>query len=135
VSKKSFISVCLTGAFLCAPATYAGSLDVCKSTSDSIRKLLPARKDSMTVVKNVICAPGNPKNKFIYILEVSGIPLDVLNQMNMVRDIKPDGLNQFCTDPSMRSLLNAFDVDHRYYTDRGVFVGSFLMESGECKGK
>lgn len=130
--REKIILLYLAGAFLVPPAAHASSLELCKSTVDSVSKILPARKDRNTVVKNVGCVPGKPKNRFVYRLEISGLSQDILSQIDVNRDIKPDALNLFCTDPNMRAMLNAFDVDHRYYTERGVFVGSFLMESREC---
>ncbi len=122
----------LAGAFFALPAAHASSLELCKSAVEKISKFLPVRKDSNTVVKNVGCAPGQHKIRFFYRLEISGLSQDILSQIDVNKDIKPDALNLFCTDPNMRALLNAFDVDHRYYTERGEFFGSFLMESREC---
>ena len=130
--RKKFILFYLTGAFVVPLTAHASSLELCKSTVDTVSKILPARKDSNTVVKNVGCVPGKPKNRFVYRLEISGLSQDTLKEIDVNKDVKPDALNLFCTDPNMRALLNAFDVDHRYYTERGVFVGSFLMESREC---
>lgn len=130
--RKKFILFYLAGAFVVPLTAHASSLELCKSTVDTVSKILPARKDSNTVVKNVGCVPGKPKNRFVYRLEISGLSQDTLKQIDVNKDVKPDALNLFCTDPNMRALLNAFDVDHRYYTERGVFVGSFLMESKEC---
>lgn len=130
--RKKFILFYLAGALIVPPVSHASSLELCKSTVATVSKTLPARKDRFTVVKNVGCAPGKPKNRFVYMLEVSGLSQDVLKQIDVSRDIKPDGLNVFCSDPNMRALLNAFNVDHRYYTERGVFIGSFLMEAREC---
>jgi hypothetical protein len=120
---------------LAASSAHANTIEICKNTVDITRKILPLRKDSVTVVKNVLCAPGVLKNKFVYMLEVNGVAQDIVSQIDVTRDIKPDALNQFCTDPKLRALLNAFDVDHRYYTARGIFIGSFLMESRECSSR
>jgi len=130
--RKKFILFYLAGAFVAPLTAHASSLELCKSAVDKMSKFLPVRKDSNTVVKNVGCAPGQPKIRFVYRLEISGLSQDILSQIDVNKDIKPDALNLFCTDPNMRALLNEFDVDHRYYSERGVFVGSFLMESREC---
>lgn len=133
--RRKIILFSLVGAFFAPLAANANSLQTCKTVADTVRKALPARKDSFTVVKSVGCVPGKPKNRFVYMLEVTGLNQDILKQIDVKKELKPGGLNQFCTDPNMRVLLNAFDVDHRYYTDLGVFIGSFLMKARECAGR
>jgi hypothetical protein len=112
-------------------AAHSTTMDVCKKTSEQTNKSLPAKKDNITVVRETGCLPGNPKIRFVYILEVD-IPLNVAKQINFAKDMKPGVKNTFCSDPNIRALLNAFDVDHRYYAKDGSFAGSFLIQSSEC---
>ena len=115
-------------------AAHSTTMDVCKKASEQTNRSLPAKKDNITVVRETGCLPGNPKIRFVYILEVD-IPLNIAKQINFTRDLKPGVKNTFCSDPSIRALLNAFDVDHRYYTNDGSFAGSFLIQSSECNQK
>lgn len=117
--------------YLAPIAAHSTTMDVCKKASEQTNKSLPARKDNVTVVRETGCFQGNPKIRFVYILEVN-IPLDVAKQINFARDIKPGVKNTFCSDPNIRVVLNSFDIDHRYYTRDGSFAGSFLIQSSEC---
>lgn len=112
-------------------AAHSKTMDICKKASEQTNKSLPAKKDNFTVVRETACLPGKPKIRFVYILEID-IPLSVAKQINFIKEIKPDVKNTFCTDPNIRALLNAFDVDHRYYVKDGSFAGSFLIQSSEC---
>lgn len=112
-------------------AAYSNTMDICKKASEQTNKSLPAKKDNFTVVRETACLPGSPKIRFVYILEID-VPLSVAKQINFAKEIKPGVKNTFCTDPNIRSVLNAFDVDHRYYVKDGSFAGSFLIQSSEC---
>jgi hypothetical protein len=107
-------------------------MDACKSAASIISKSLPIKKDNVTLLRDVGCLPSSPKNKFIYIMEVS-VDAGLAKQINFNKEIKPGVLKTFCTDPQVRNLLNSYDIDHRYYTNSGEYVGSFLMVSKECK--
>ncbi len=108
------------------------SIDICKYASQTTNKSLPIKKDNLTTLKETGCLISSPKNIFIYILEVS-VPAEIAKQINFNKEIKPNVLNTFCTDPQVRAVLNAFDIAHRYYTVKGEYVGSFSMASNECK--
>ena len=108
------------------------TIEACKYASQTTNKSLPIKKDNLTVLRETSCLAGSPKNRFIYILEIN-VSEDIARQLNFKKEIKPNVLNTFCSDPQVRVVLNAFDVDHRYYTTNGKYVGSFLMESKECK--
>jgi hypothetical protein len=117
--------------FLSIPA-FAGSLDLCKIVQSKLQASLPQQKDKYTFVTNTGCVQGSPKHRFVYMLEIRGLSKTQIIGINFNKDLKEGGLNQFCSDPNMRVLLNAFDVDHRYYDSSSVFLGSFLMSSKEC---
>lgn len=110
----------------------ASSFEVCQKAAAGAARMGVVQKDKYTFTKSAACVPGSPKHRFVYMLELRGLPNDVFRQIDFARDIKPGGLNQFCTDPDMRALLNAYDVDHRYYSEDGTYIGSFLMQSREC---
>lgn len=107
-------------------------IELCKSASQSINKTLPIKKDNLTILRETGCLPSSPKNKFLYIMEISA-PAEMAKQVDFKNAIKPNVLNTFCSDPQVRAVLNAFDVEHRYYTNKGEYVGAFLMTSKECK--
>lgn len=121
------LALCLLPGFAAAK-----TLDVCQKAAANVNRMGAVQKDKYTFAKNAACIPGSPKHRFVYMLELRGLPTDVARQINFEGDIKPGALNTFCTDPDMRAVLNAYDVDHRYYTESGVFAGSFLMQSREC---
>ncbi len=110
---------------------FAGSLDLCKTVQSRLQVSLPQQKDKYTFVTNVGCVQGSPKHRFVYMLEIRGLSKSQLKGLKL-KDLKEGSLNQFCSDPSMRALLNAFDIDHRYYDSSGLFLDSFLMSSKEC---
>lgn len=110
----------------------AKTLDVCQKAAANVNRMGVVQKDKYTFTKSAGCVPSSPKHRFVYMLELRGLPVDVARQINFEGDIKPGALNTFCTDPDMRAVLNAYDIDHRYYTESGVFAGSFLMRSREC---
>lgn len=111
--------------------SHSATLEACKISISSVNKSLPIRKDNLTIVKEAACLPGSPKNRFVYILEV-GIDAELARKINFDKEIKPGVLKTFCTDPQVRNVINLYDVDHRYYTKKGEYVGSFLMTSKEC---
>jgi hypothetical protein len=113
-------------------SAHSGAMEICKEASEQANKLLPLKKDNVTVVRETGCFPGSPKIKFVYILEIN-VPIDSTRQLNFSKEIKPNVKNSFCSDPDIRSTLNLFDIDHRYYTKDGFFAGSFLIQSSECK--
>lgn len=125
-------TVLLLASCLLSGLAAAKTLDVCQKAAANANRMGVVQKDKYTFTKNAACIPGSPKHRFVYMLELRGLPNDVFRQINFARDIKPSGLNQFCTDPDMRALLNAYDVDHRYYSEDGTFIGSILMQSHEC---
>ena len=108
------------------------SLELCQSASQSVNKTLPMKKDNFTIVRETGCLSGKPKNIFLHILEVNA-PIELVRQIKFEEEMKPSVLNTYCTDPKVRPVLNAFDIDYRYYTKNGEFAGSFLMKSKECK--
>jgi hypothetical protein len=110
----------------------AQTLDECKATSQIVNKSLPIKKDNLTILRETACITGMKKQKFIYIMEVS-LSKEDANNIDFKYTLKPRVLNTFCSDPQVRVILNAFDVDHHYYTKNGEFMGSFLMSSIECK--
>ncbi|MFC7410863.1 hypothetical protein [Hydrogenophaga atypica] len=122
----------LLGAVLVHVAASANTLDLCQKAATNANRMGVVQKDKYTFSKSAACIPASPKHRFVYMLELRGLPNDVFRQIDFARDIKPSGLNQFCTDPDMRALLNAYDVDHRYYSEDGTFIGSILMQSQEC---
>lgn len=97
-----------------------------------MKKTLPLRKDSITVVRDVGCLPGKPKHKLVHFVEVSA-HIGVLRQLDLSKEIKPDALRTYCTDPEIRPAIKAFDIDYRYYTIDGTFAGSFIMRESECR--
>ena len=108
------------------------TIEICKLASANANKSLPIKKDSVTTVRETGCISARPKNIFIYVLEIS-VKADVARKLNYEKDIKPEVLTLFCTDPKVRPVLNAFDIDNRYYTEKGEYVGSFFMTAKECK--
>jgi hypothetical protein len=127
ISSLAFIIL-----YIIAATCNAYTLEVCKYASDRTNKTLPYRKDRVTVVRTTGCIAGNEKPIFVYVYDID-IPLDIAQKINYNKDIKPDVLNTFCTDPDIRSTLNAFDIDTRYYSRNGSFAGSFKMTSKECR--
>jgi hypothetical protein len=130
--SNNFFCVALLALFIQPSLAKENTFEFCKKAADNVTKMGITQKDKYTFVRGAGCIPGNPKNRFVYMLELRGISTDIIRHIDVARDIKPDGLRQFCTDPAMRALLNAYDVDHRYYLENGVYVGSFLMQSREC---
>ena len=112
--------------------SHASTLAICRETAAHLSKMLPMRKDGITVIREAQCMPSTPKNRLVYILEVNA-PIETLRQFDLRKEIKPGVLNTYCTDPEIRVTLNAFDIDHRYFTPNGTFAGSFLMRAKECR--
>jgi hypothetical protein len=112
--------------------TMAQTMSMCKSVAAELNKTLPIKKDRLTTIRETGCVPGKPKNTFLYVLEVDASLAD-MQALNLKKDIKPNVLNTFCTDPKVRPVLEAYDVDNRYFTLKGEFAGSFLMTAKECK--
>lgn len=110
----------------------ANDLDLCNKVVEKINPTLPIKKDNLTTLKNVGCIPQSKRVILAYIHEVS-VSAEVLKKINLEKEIKPNALNTFCTDPNIRVVLNIFDVDFRYYTMNGIFGGSFLITSKDCK--
>lgn len=111
---------------------HSETMEICKLASANTNKSLPIKKDNVTILRDTGCISASPKNIFIYFLEVS-VTADVAKRINYEKEIKPQVLTLYCTDPKVRVFLNAFDVDNRYYTKKGEFVGSFYMTAKECK--
>jgi hypothetical protein len=110
----------------------SGTMEICKLASANTNKSLPIIKDSVTILRDTGCISASPKNIFLYILELS-VTADVARKINYEKEIKPEVLTLYCTDPRVRPVLNAFDIDSRYYTKKGEYVGSFFMTAKECK--
>ena len=111
---------------------HSANIDTCKKVAETTNKSLPYKKDRITVVRETGCVIGKPKNKFVYVLDID-VNAEDIRGINIGKDLKPDNLNIFCSDPNLRVVLKAFDIDHRYYARRGIFAGSFLMQDSECK--
>lgn len=128
---SSYTAPCLIlMAIVASSSAGATSMEACKNTSKITNQYLPQKKDSITTVKSTACFPGNSKNKFIYLLEVS-TSLHNAKKVNF-GEIKRDVINTLCTDPNTRALINAYDVEYRYYTNDGTFVASYMISSNEC---
>jgi Co/Zn/Cd efflux system component len=110
----------------------SATIDLCKSASQIMNKSLPIKKDNLTIMRETSCLPSSPKIKFLHIMEISS-PIEMVKQIDFKTAIKPNVLNTYCTDPQVRVVLNAFDIEYRYYTNKGEYVGTFLMTSKECK--
>ena len=117
--------------FFCFPA-FASDLELCKQVANKINSTLPIQKDRLTTLKSVGCIPQSKKVILAYIHEVT-ISAESMKKINLEKEIKPNNLNTFCSDPNIRVVLNIFDVDFRYYTTDGKFGGSFSITSKECK--
>jgi len=111
---------------------FSTSMEVCKLAAETINKMVPLRKDRFTVMRQAGCLAGKPKNKLIHILDIE-VEAELAKEVDFKNGIKPDVLNTYCSDPQIRPTLDAFDIDFRYYAKKGVFVGSFLITSKECK--
>lgn len=110
----------------------AQTMSMCKEVAAEVRKALPIKKDRLTTIREAGCVPGKPKNTFLYVLEVDAT-LDAIKSIDINKEVKPSVLNTFCSDPKVRPILNAYDIDNRYFTLKGEFAGSFLMTAKECK--
>jgi hypothetical protein len=116
----------------CITKVSASSLDTYRLAAAEANKSFPIRKDRVTVLRSAICVKGSPKNVFTYVLDLE-VSKDLAKGVDFERGIKPDVVRTFCTDPKIRPVIEAFDVDHRYYANKGEFVGSFLITSKDCK--
>lgn len=129
---KNFIKLVLALSLLQIIPAKAQSMAMCKAVASELRNQLPIKKDNLTTIRDVGCLPGKPKNMLIYVLEVDA-QLSALKAINFNKDMKPSNLRIFCSDPNIRPVLEAYDIDNRYYTIKGDFAGSFLMSSKECR--
>jgi hypothetical protein len=129
---KNFLQLVFVLSLLQIIPAKAQSMAMCKAVAAEMRNQLPIKKDNLTTIRDVGCLPGKPKNIMINILDVDA-PLSALKTIDFNKDMKPSNLRIYCSDPKIRPVLEAFDIDNRYYTLKGDFGGSFLMSSKECK--
>lgn len=118
-------------AFSVSSCGAVGDYDSCQSIADDLNRLFPRKIDNITFLQKISCVPTKPKIRFVYYHEVRGMPLDVLKAINY-DDLKPDSLNYWCTDPNGKMMFLFYDVEYKYYTERRVFLGSFLLKFKEC---
>ena len=130
IKKISKILILLV--FIQILPSMAQTMSMCKSVAAEVSKTLPIKKDRLTTIREAGCVPGKPKNTFLYVIEVDAT-LDAIKSIDFNKEVKPRVLNTFCTDPKVRPVLEAYDVDNRYFTLKGEFAGSFLMTAKECK--
>ena len=134
IIKKNYIFLLFLLIIFQAFPVHSETMSVCKAVASELKKSLPIKKDNLTTIRDVGCLQSKPKNLLIYILEVDAL-LSAVKMIDFNKELKPINLRIFCSDPKIRPVLDAYDIDHRYYTIKGDFAGSFLLSSKECSVK
>lgn len=127
---KRFLFVFLVSAY--STLANASDMKLCKIVVERLQETLPIKVDRFTKVTNISCVPSTKKVVLAYIHEISA-PIDIVKSINFEREIKPNSLNYYCTDPAGQVTLNAFDITMRYYTENGTYAGAFFVRKSECK--
>lgn len=106
-------------------------IDMCWHIANHIKKGLPNRIDSLTVVNGVTCVPGKGKHGLIYILTVD-VASSRLGQKD-IQLLKIPVINTWCTEPSMKKLLATYNVTYKYFATDGRFIGNLPLFHSDCR--
>lgn len=125
-------------ALLCAliaiPVTgFSATVEQCWGVANYVKKGLPNRIDSVTVITGVTCLPArtvNAKNEVVYVAQIE-LPSRRLVGANIDK-LRPEVLNTWCTEPNMKKLLRVYDVKYKYFSLDGKFIGNLSLSIKDC---
>ncbi len=132
MSKVSFFSkVIFSIFFLFSLNAQANLMSDCNATAAEINKSVPQKIDKVTTLLNSICTNDTGAVTLVYRNK-----LDVASgsvKQEQISSLKPGMINTLCTDPSLRVLINTFNVRYTYSDSSGRFIGQVDLNKKECR--
>jgi hypothetical protein len=106
----------------------ADTLSNCNEQAAEINKSAPQQIDKITILTNAVCTSDGGKVTLQYNNKLTE-PVD-LNKLNGLKSIM---LNQWCTNPDLKPLLNIINIRYSYMDSKGKFLANIDLSKKECK--
>ena len=124
---KNFLFV-LVMIFIGNKLALADTLSDCNGQAAEINKSAPQQIDKITILTNAIWTSDGGKVTLQYNNRITEA-VDV----NRLNGLKPVMLNQWCTNPELRPLLNIINIRYSYMDSKGKFLSNINLSKRECK--
>jgi serine/threonine protein kinase len=111
----------------------AGTMRLCKDAVAHVKKTLPYKLDTVTVLFDATCIQTDRGITFIYKNEIN-TPFD-FNDLAMSEihgNLKDKILKEWCNSDQLRPLLKSWDVEYHYFDEYKKFKMAVGINSGDC---
>lgn len=124
---KSFFFVLLF-LFSLSASALADTLSNCNEQAAEINKSAPQQIDKITILTNAVCTSDGGKVTLQY-----NNKLTETVDLNKLTGLKTVMLNQWCTNPDLKPLLNIINIRYSYMDNKGKFLANIDLSKKECK--
>ena len=124
---KNFFLVLLF-LFSSSGAVLADNLSNCNEQSAEINKSTPQQIDKITILTNAVCTSDGGKVTLQY-----NAKLTESVDINRLIGLKTVMLNQWCTNPDLKPLINIINIRYSYMDSKGKFLTNIDLSKKECK--
>jgi hypothetical protein len=110
----------------------ADLLSTCNSMASDLNKQLPMQVDNITTWKATICmqAADVVTLRYMYTINVAS---NKVTQKDLTDNVRQAQLNQWCSSPDLRKILNLVNIEAVYNDQLGIYIGKLVHSKSMCK--
>lgn len=114
-----------------SPTTASDSLAECSAVASEVNKSTPRAIDQATTLINAYCYQGARAVHLQYRNKLS-VPTGSVDQAKL-DSARPRTVASWCTDPTMRPLLNRVNIEYHYSDSVGRYIGKIEVSRTDCR--
>lgn len=128
--KKIISFLFLSGFAVASQSSWAGTYKECIEIANEVNQGVPQQIDRITTLMTAICKEDGRKVIFTYnYLIDSETPMTQKD----ISSLKPGQINVLCTNPDIKPLINAFDIEMSYSDQTRKFIGYNRISKKDCR--
>ena len=126
-----FLQMVIGSLGLGASSARADLLAECNQVASGLNRSTPQTLDKITTLLNAICFKDGVAVTLMYRNRLD-VASGTVNQSNL-NTLRPGMVNAWCTDPSMRELINSLNIQYTYSDPTGKLIGKIDLSKRDCR--